>query len=826
MSFAGRAGVLIAVCLSIWGCGAAPDPQTVHDQISGKIMHGDFNAALLQVDDAYARFGASSPQWDWSFRIQKAQILISRSAYRDALDILAAPLPASLASTDLAVLKALFEGSAHMYVQEFEESGKKLIEAEELASSSHPRLLCQALNAKAALAAATGDYAEAQRNYNQALKLAREHGRPEVEVAAQIGQAYVATNLQHFDEAVDLGKSALQLSRSLGMQSYAATTLGNLGWNYSALGDYETALEFFNQSAQESAKSGMSGHSAYWSGGVADAYMALRQYKQAEDLASANLKRARELNDPQTATASLNTLADIMLRTDRTAEAEKYNREALELVGTGKNKFGAVDSWTTAGRIDTAKGDFSAAAEMYQRVLSDPNAGPEFRWASYAGLARTRDIQSNYPEAEKMFLKSIDTIEQARQSVSQDALRLNFLASSGIEIYGQYIDFLIRRGRPADALKEAELSRARTLEEGLGSTTKSAKMPSSNIPPLQLAQRLKATLLFYWLGEQHSYLWVITPKQTDYFALPAATEIDPIVKSYGEALLTTGDPLAPANPSGQKLYSMLIEPAKKLIPANSHVILLPDGSLYGLNFETLIVPDPKPHYWIEDETLSIGSSLTLLASSGARAAPKEKTLFLVGDTISPNANFPKLVQAADEMNDVEKHFAESRTKVLSGIGATPAAYLSSDSRQYSYLHFVTHGTASRSRPLESAVILSKDKDEDSYKLYARDIVKRHLSAELVTISACNGAGTRAFSGEGLVGLSWAFLRAGAHNVIGALWEVSDTSTPQLMDGLYDGLSHGQDPATALRAAKLSLLHSDSVFRKPYFWAPFQLYSGS
>ena len=139
---------------------------------------------------------------------------------------------------------------------------------------------------------------------------------------------------------------------------------------------------------------------------------------------------------------------------------------------------------------------------------------------------------------------------------------------------------------------------------------------------------------------------------------------------------------------------------------------------------------------------------------------------------------------------------------------------------------MTHGTASRARPLESAVILSKDPDDDSYKLYARDIVKRHLTAYLVTISACNGAGTREFSGEGLVGLSWAFLRAGAHNVIGALWEVSDASTPQLMDKLYDGLSHGDDPAAALRAAKLSLLHSDSVFRKPYYWAPFQLYAGS
>ncbi len=125
------------------------------------------------------------------------------------------------------------------------------------------------------------------------------------------------------------------------------------------------------------------------------------------------------------------------------------------------------------------------------------------------------------------------------------------------------------------------------------------------------------------------------------------------------------------------------------------------------------------------------------------------------------------------------------------------------------------------------MILSKE--GDSYKLYARDIVRHRLNANLVTISACNGSGTRAYSGEGLVGLSWAFLRAGAHNVIAALWEVSDASTPELMDSLYKELSQGKDPAAALRDAKLSLLHSQdpkSVFRKPFYWAPFQLYTGS
>ena len=86
----------------------------------------------------------------------------------------------------------------------------------------------------------------------------------------------------------------------------------------------------------------------------------------------------------------------------------------------------------------------------------------------------------------------------------------------------------------------------------------------------------------------------------------------------------------------------------------------------------------------------------------------------------------------------------------------------------------------------------------------------------MTISACNGSGTRAYAGEGLVGLSWAFLRAGAHNVIGALWEVSDDSTPRLMDALYQGLQEGQAPSAALRNAKLSLLRSKSRFSAPFF----------
>ena len=129
-------------------------------------------------------------------------------------------------------------------------------------------------------------------------------------------------------------------------------------------------------------------------------------------------------------------------------------------------------------------------------------------------------------------------------------------------------------------------------------------------------------------------------------------------------------------------------------------------------------------------------------------------------------------------------------------------------------------------PLDSAIVLSRESTgSDSFKLYARDIIRHPLRADLVTISACYGAGERSYSGEGLVGLSWAFLRAGAHNVIAALWEATDVSTEQLMGKFYDELDKGASPDAALRAAKLALLHG-SNFHNPFYWAPFQLYAGS
>jgi CHAT domain-containing protein len=183
------------------------------------------------------------------------------------------------------------------------------------------------------------------------------------------------------------------------------------------------------------------------------------------------------------------------------------------------------------------------------------------------------------------------------------------------------------------------------------------------------------------------------------------------------------------------------------------------------------------------------------------------------------------------MQAISLHFKDSEKTVLSGSQAVPSAYKTSDPGRFEIIHFVTHGFANDTRPLDSAIILSAEaggpaQDDRRFKLYARDIIPIHLNARVVVISACYGAGKRTYSAEGLVGLAWAFLRAGAHQVIAGLWDVDDESTPKLMNDFYAGFLQSRNAAGALRAAKLKMLKSKSAYRRPYFWASLQLYTGS
>jgi CHAT domain-containing protein len=266
----------------------------------------------------------------------------------------------------------------------------------------------------------------------------------------------------------------------------------------------------------------------------------------------------------------------------------------------------------------------------------------------------------------------------------------------------------------------------------------------------------------------------------------------------------------------------LVAPAKKYMRTGSRVVIVPDASLFEVNFETLLVPgEPHPHYWIDDATVSTATSLALLAPRSR--AKGRGNILLIGNPVSARPEFPALPYSGTELRSIADRFPSNQRVTFEGDQARPSVYGLASPGSFAWIHFAAHGIASKESPLDSAIILSKE--GDSYKLYARDIAAVPLKADLVTISACYGSGSRTYAGEGIVGLAWAFLLAGAHNVVASLWEANDYYTAQLMDKMYERLKAGDEPAYALRTAKLTLLHSPYVCRNPRYWGAFQLYTG-
>ena len=112
---------------------------------------------------------------------------------------------------------------------------------------------------------------------------------------------------------------------------------------------------------------------------------------------------------------------------------------------------------------------------------------------------------------------------------NKEELRLPFFANA-TRVYNSYIDFLVQQGKTAEALKTADESRALTLAEGLGIEGKKCLASETAFNPQHTARDAKATILFYWLGTEHSYLWAVTPDRLKLYPLPPAAEIDSAVQ--------------------------------------------------------------------------------------------------------------------------------------------------------------------------------------------------------------------------------------------------------------------------------------------------------
>lgn len=785
-------------------------------------------------------------------------------------------------ATSIAIFS--LRGLAYARQHQFADAERELSNAERLCGVREPA--CgTVLRARGIMAIEQGKFQQAESYFNKTLAFARAGADQYLEASASLNLGTASLLQDHLDDAIGWSEVALKLSSKIGANEINRFAVGNLGWGYYKLGDAEKALESFLVAERGAEQQGDLLRQVIWLTDIGSIYFDHFDYVKARQSFIKALAIAKKISAKEYIRNALIPLAVVYLRQGKFDDAGHYANEAIASARADHNRLDELYPLLVKGQVAAQLHDGAKAQSIFREVAYDPASDSSLKWEAQHSLARLEEDEGQRVPAQREYEAALCTFETARSSVHYEESKLPFFTNAA-RIYDDYISFLIKSGQARRALEVADYSRGRTLAEGLG-LIRNERCAAPPLNAERIAARSNATILYYWLGQQQSYLWTITSRGVRNYVLPPAAQINESVRRYREALVNGEDVVATANQDGAQLYQQLVAPAIPLLDAQRQsgahrlgdlsgtrggpqrlkpvplsgsgatagsralpnptegsnptqssphvhlgtsapsVIVIPDGSLDSLNFETLLAPGPPaPHYWIEDATISNTQSLRLVLADKESRESRSGKLLLVGDAVPHPPEYPALPNAKLEVQNIVKHFAASAVTQYTQSSATAAAFLDSKPEQYSYIHFVAHAVASSQVPLDSAVILSPSGKDDSFKLYARDIIQHRLRARLVTVSACYGAGTRSYNGEGLIGLSWAFLRAGAHNTIGALWEVNDASTPQLMDHFYAELQDGRRPDVALRDAKLALMHSSNTLSKPFYWAPFQLYGTS
>jgi CHAT domain-containing protein len=728
---------------------------------------------------------------------------------------LVADAPPVNSPSDIFALRKVFQARALCRLGKTAESEAALTEAAHLIRPAEWNLQAEFAFARDKCAALT-DRPLARTYAQQSADLA--HGEDGfVEGRGLLDVGYLFFKDKKYDQAIATLEKVRPITDSGLLRE---PTLGNLAESHAEMGDFKQSIPLAEQAEKLAGQINNAWNQEAWLIDLGRAHLVLREYSQAEPYYAKALTIAKSLKDTDGVARCLNNLTQLALRRHDLKTAERYWQEESSLVVRSEGT--PYVSFDAAG-IAMERKDFPKAESLLMGILKS-KTNDSLALTTQRELGEVYWQENSIVDADQTFREAIDRAEAITKRLPPQ-YRMAFLDED--PFYDSYVRFLVAQGRSLDALKTAERGRAQILSEALRDTR--GAPPSLDVKAVQAAlQKRNQIALAYSLTDEESFLWVITPMQFEVKQLPSHKSLRPLVDAYKNEVIEHPRSMEDSS-GGEELYKTLIQPAESLIRKHSRVVIVPSKILCLVNFEALIVPavnGTRRHYWIDDVEVETASSLGLLARpkrEGVKTAKSKKELLLLGAPLEADTAFPTLKYAPKEMNRVSSYFPGQET-VISGKDAVPQAYRASNPGDYRFIHIDAHSAASELNPMDSFVVLSPS--GDSYKLFAHDITGTPLHADLVTLSACYGAGTRWYQGEGIVGLGWAFLRAGAHHVVASLWAVDDASTPQLMDDFYRELSKGKPVAEALRVAKLKMLHTPGPNSQPHYWAPLQLYTGS
>jgi CHAT domain-containing protein/tetratricopeptide (TPR) repeat protein len=690
-----------------------------------------------------------------------------------------------------------------------------------------------------------GDLDKAREKYEQALSLSRTE---ETTASRRPGLLYnigwILFRQGQPEEAMGLFRQALTASRELKDSETMAPALHNLGVAEISQGYLQEGFSSLRQ-ALELRKDKNPYPLAQTLRELGTAYDRLGDPDQAIGYFAESLKIARRIGAPGLVAEALYRWALLDRKRERFEEALDKIGEAVRLVESLRSGVEADDLRTSffASKRDYYELYIDLLVRLYQRHPE----GPYLRDALAASeRARARGL---------LDLLAVGKIE-LQQGIAPELRRRETELSSRLSWILDQVSQSPLEGSWEPKIRQTEEEMGQFESEVRDQFPQYAglRFPA----PLDLGgtQQLlgeDTALLEYFVGREGSALFVVTREGLAAYPLPPAAEISSRVQGVRSLVeRPAGLDLSEFRRQSAKLYQLLLGPAREVLAHKHSLLIAADGPLYVLPFEVLLKdedrgrPLPQLSYLLTDHAVSYVPSASVLRGlreakhdeepgglapkafvafadpvSGPGPQPSPESPMARGIAAPSGSSLPRLIYSAQEVKEIAQLFQADQVKVYVGQEATKENVLGNPLVEGAQrVHFATHGYVDEVRPELSALILTPSAGSQNGNLTVADIFNMRLRADLVVLSACKTAMGKEVSGEGMVGLTRAFLYAGARTLVVSLWPVVDRTTADLMQSFYRSLGKAASKAEALRQAKLGMIRAGQA--DPYLWAPFIL----
>jgi CHAT domain-containing protein/Tfp pilus assembly protein PilF len=730
-----------------------------------------------------------------------------------------------------------------------------------------------------------GEYGKALDYFDRALQLRRELGSRYAEAITltNMGVAYHAMNDDL--KALEYLNQALPLRRGVADRRGEATTLTRIGTVYDSLGEKEKALDYFHQALSLGRTTGDRYGEAETLDQIGAVYASFGEKQRALDHYQLALGILHSVGDRVGEAQALYNIARVERDRGNLIESRKQIEAALAIIDALRAKVGSQQ--LRASYFGSVKRSYELYIDLLIRLhRREPSEGFNGLALTASEMARSRSLAELLTEARVDIRQGVDRALLDRERALRE------LVNAKAEAQIRFLSGKHTEQQAAAVAKEIESLKTEYEQVNAQIRLTSPRYAALAQPePLTLSDIQKQVvdgdpvLLEYALGEERSYLFVVTSTSMKVHELAKRAEIETATRRVYDLLsarsrqvkFESGEdrrariaradaeyPKAAAALSQTLLGSLAGELGSK------RLLIVAEGALQYLPFAALPSPsNPVVALGAEHEVVSLPSAsvLAVLRREIAGRAPPPRTLAVLADPVFekdderlkgaggvasgqnaksvPSSDSP-LVRSAQEMGLEEsgqlriprlpftRREAESifslapptKRKEVLDFEANRAAATSEELGQYRFVHFATHGFLNSFHPELSGLVFSlfdrEGKDQDGF-LSALEVYNLKLPVDLVVLSGCRTGLGKDVKGEGLVGLTRGFMYAGAARVLVSLWDVDDEATAALMTRFYEGMlgTRHLSAAAALRAAQISIA-KEGRWRSPYYWAAFIL----